>query len=185
LSLLFFFVFLVCLWICVCIVYIYPHQAMHANRHMERGSQQAASFRTSVMIPQFLILRCTRTLFSVANVCRYKWSMYMSLFCIVMCYISPGSPTRAWRSGRVLWWFVGFSRSRSRDVVCTNTAKSTTWYLSITYPTAHPNLAIFVSCFFNFPSHLGQKMLALVAWVTSKELALFRKFPEVVFPSFS
>jgi hypothetical protein len=37
--------------------------------------------------------------------------------------------------------------------------------------------------FIHIPSDLGQKMLALVAWVTSKELALFRKFPEA-FPSF-
>jgi hypothetical protein len=37
--------------------------------------------------------------------------------------------------------------------------------------------------FVNLPAHKGQKMLALVAWVTSKELALFKKFPEV-HPSF-
>ena len=70
-------------------------------------------------------------------------------------------------------------------MVCTNTAQFTSRFLSITYPTAHLTFAIFVSCFITFPSHLGHKMLALVAWVTSKELALFRKFPEVALPSFS
>jgi hypothetical protein len=53
-------------------VYIYSHQAMHANNHMERGSAADRFILDLRDDPAISYIALYRTLCSPANVCRYS-----------------------------------------------------------------------------------------------------------------
>jgi hypothetical protein len=168
---------------------------MHANTHMERGSptdrfiqnlrdDSAISYIALYQDSSIQSSQCMQVLNllffrSEASLCLLSTSQgitFLGFFTLSLGFPTPGEVEESCDDLTV-----------SAEAAAEMWSARRQWNLpsdiSVLCIHGTPQLTHLCFLFFNLCSDLGQKMLALVMWVTSKELAQFRKFSEAT-PSF-